>query len=136
MTTVLERPTSLRQSKSALHVEDDERWRSRIGRYLQEVRYDVTQVDNQEEAEELAHRQPFDVYIFDEQFPLRRGGTDQSGSGIDLYDKIREIRGVDLNCVIVSGGNLRRQCNERGIKFIYKGLFDRGSFMTYLKKLH
>ncbi len=127
--------TALKQSKTALHVEDDRTWRGMIGRYLKEAGFDVTQTDNLEQAEEYAERQPFDLYVLDGQFPLRKGGADQSGSGIDLYDRIRQARGVDLNCVIVSGSDLRRQCSERGIKFVYKDQFDFGSFMTYLESV-
>lgn len=75
MTTVLERPTELKQSKTALHVEDNPNV------------------------------------------------------------QVREIHGP-VNCIILSGSDLRRECSERGIEFMYKGTFDGKSLVNYLSRIH
>ncbi len=125
--------TALKQSKIALHVEDNLNFQALVEVYLKDAGFDVVQTDNFEDAEAHIRRQPFDVYVLDGQFPLRQGSQDQDGSGIELYDKIREMRSP-VNCIILSGSDLRRECDERGIRFMYKGTFDDKTFTEYLSK--
>lgn len=135
MTTVLERPTELKQSKTALHVEDSPSVQALVEVYLTDAGFDVVQTDNFEDAEAHIRRQSFDVYVFDGQFPLRRGSQDQDGSGIELYDKVREMRSP-VNCIILSGSDLRQECDKRGIEFMYKGTFDGKALLNYLSRIH
>ena len=81
--------TDLKQSKSALYVEDDATLRRMLADYIKNSGYDVTQADNLQDAVAHAQRQRFDVYITDGSFPLTHGVHEASGAGLKLYDKIK-----------------------------------------------
>ena len=126
--------TALRQSKSALHVEDDEKWQKMLHRYLQEAGYDVIQTGNLQDAKARACRKKFDLYVVDGHFPLQQDELTSSESGKEFYNFIVQIYEKDVNYVFVSGGIvLKKWCNERGIRFFNKDVFSYGSFMAYLK---
>ncbi len=128
--------TTSKQSKSALHVEDNKDWQRRMRELIKRAGYRVTQTDNLQDAVVHAQHQRYSVYVVDGSFPLTPDGVEVEGAGLQLYERIREMHGTDLNYVIISSSlGLERSCREKGIRFVNKLRFNTGSFTAYLEKV-
>lgn len=92
---------------SLLVVDDDEAFRSTIGRDLAEHGYDVTLAQNADEAEQALAVRTIDILLTD----LRMPGRD----GIDLLDRIRAVAGR-TRTILMSGYASARDY-QRAIEF-------------------
>ena len=136
MTTPTLERTESKQSKYALHVEDDRTLQSTIGAHLKEAGYDIIQTNNLRDAERFVQNQRFDLYVVAGRFPPVRGGLKELDTSLKLYETVKQQHGLNLNFVVISTGDasVESECRKRSIR-----LFDRTrlevSFVDYLNSL-
>ena len=85
---------------------------------------DISIAGSLEEAiEKIADNNPFDLYITDAAYPLKRNRPEDKQAWINLYEHLKKtIRNFDPDkLLVVSAYNLKKDVESLGLSFLSKG---------------
>ena len=104
--------------------------------FLTGLNYSVTVVNSLDRALAEIKKRSFHLYVSDDIYPIKWGGSEHAGACFELFEAVSKIRGKRINFIIFSDEkDIAKACQKFGITHFKKHPLDRKELTKYLESI-